>query len=97
MTDSTSHPIAAAPSVADPSHLRVSPATDVNFVFNTNDLLATRQTIRSWRGSNRPEDWIVAREDLHADHVDNDRALPGEIQDPWFPSFVSQFQYLPLF
>jgi hypothetical protein len=96
MTDSTSHPIAVAPtpSVTNAPHLRVTPAEDeVNFVFNSNDLLATRQTIRSWRGSNRPEDWIVAREDLHAAHVDSDRALPSEMQDPWFPSFVSRFYY----
>jgi hypothetical protein len=92
MTDSSSHPIAATPSVAHPPHLRHTSANDdVNFIFNTNDLLATRQTIRSWRGSSRPEDWIVAREDLHADHVDSDRALPNEMQDPWFPTFVRQF------
>jgi hypothetical protein len=59
------------------------------FVFNTNDLLSTRQTIRSWKGSYLPEHFILSREELHADQVDQDRALPEEMNEASFPSFVS--------
>ena len=56
-------------------------------VYNTNDILATRQTIRGWSNSSDPSSWILSREELHSDQVDLDRLLPGALED--FPSFVS--------
>jgi hypothetical protein len=64
------------------------------FVFNTNDILATRQVIGSWRGSSKPLEWILSCEELHAEHVDLDRMLPEEMDDSFYPSFVS---FSPLF
>ena len=61
------------------------------FVFNTDNLLATRQTERSWRGSRQAMEWVLSQEELHAYHVDLDRELPSEMEDPWYPSFVSMF------
>jgi hypothetical protein len=58
------------------------------FVFNTDNLLATRQMVRSWRGHRRPAEWILCREELHAEHVDLDRELPSEMDNPFYPSFV---------
>jgi hypothetical protein len=56
------------------------------FVYNTNDLLATRQTVRGWRNSSDPSSWILSREELHSDQVDLDRLLPEAMDD--YPSFV---------
>jgi hypothetical protein len=63
------------------------PSSD--FIYNTNDLLKTRQTTRTWEGSYFPESWIPSREELHSEQVDEDRALPAELCDDTFPSFVS--------
>lgn len=63
------------------------------FTFNTDNLLATRQTNRFWRGSRQPVEWILSREELHAQHVDLDRELPSEMDDPWYPSFVCLFSF----
>jgi hypothetical protein len=60
-----------------------------NFVYHTNNHLATRQTSRSWHGSHRPDNWIVSREELHADEVDCARELPVTLEEGDFPVFVS--------
>ena len=80
------------PSVMDTAHTSPPSAASLpHLVFNTNNLLATRQTTRSWMGNRGPEDWILAREELHAEQVDVDRELPGEMDHSWYPSFVSPF------
>lgn len=55
-------------------------------IYNTNDLLATRQTVRGWNNSSDPSSWILSREEWHSEQVDLDRLLPGALDD--YPSFV---------
>jgi hypothetical protein len=64
------------------------------FVFKTDNLLETRKTDRSWQGSRQAAEWILSREELHAQQVDLDRWVPKEIDHSDFPSFVSPFKYL---
>lgn len=59
------------------------------YIFNTTDDFATRQTKRSWAGSYHANDWVFAREELHADQVDRDRVLPILLWDAGYPVFVS--------
>lgn len=69
--------------------------SEPQFVFNTNDLLATRQTRRSWQGSYQPGSWVLSREELHANQVDQDRALPAAMDA--FPSYVSSYFNFTIF
>jgi hypothetical protein len=83
----TAGPSNTRPSVSSPE---LSPDLGpMPYVFHTNDELATRQTIRSWHGTLRAEDWIPSREDLHADEVDRSRILPLRLLDDDYPIFVS--------
>jgi len=59
------------------------------YISNTTDDFATRQTKRSWAGSYHADDWVFAREELHADQVDRDRILPILLWDAGYPVFVS--------
>lgn len=65
------------------------------YIFNTTDELATRQTKRSWAGSYCPHDWVFGREELHADQVDRDRALPNRLSDTGYPHYVGHIVFLP--
>jgi hypothetical protein len=78
---------------AHPSILAEDPH---QYIFNTTDDLATRQTERSWAGSYRADDWVFGREELHADQVDRDRALPILLWDAGYPLFVSLVFFLSL-
>ena len=68
---------------------RRRPSNPSDLVFNTNDLLSTRQTRRGWRGSYRPQDWVLSRDEFHSEQVDRDQALAAETDT--FPTFVSSF------
>ena len=72
--------------------------TSAQYIFNTTDRLSTRQTVRSWDGGYRPEDWVFQREDLHADQVDRDRILPVVLGDSGYPYYVGPdvYEFLPL-
>jgi hypothetical protein len=78
----------------DPSPPLSSPPTFGPFVFNTNDILSTRQEIGSWHGSSKSMEWLLSREELHAEQVDLDRGLPAEMQHPFYPSFVRLYHLL---
>jgi len=64
------------------------------YVFNTNDLLETRQTRegRTWLSDPDLFAWVFSREDFHSEQVDRDRLLlPGNMSDlsssyvsPWY-------------
>ena len=58
-----------------------------DYIFNTNDVLATRQTIRGWNNSADPTSWGRSWEEFHADQVELDRQLPAQLDD--LPSYVS--------
>jgi len=59
------------------------------YIFNTTDDFATRQTKRSWASSYHADDWVFAWEELHADQVDWDQILPILLWDAGYPVFVS--------
>jgi hypothetical protein len=59
-----------------------------DFVFNSNAPVNPRQTVRPWAGSLKPQDWIPSREELHADQVAFDRALPAEMLQSGYPLYV---------
>jgi len=67
------------------------------YIFNTTDDFATRQTKRSWAGSYHADDWVFAREELHADQVDRDRVLPILLWDAGYPAFVSLIFFFVFF
>jgi hypothetical protein len=65
--------------------------TRTDYIYNSNDLIATRQTVRSWKGSYRPDEWVISREELHADEVDRARALAIDLEEADYPKFVRLF------
>ena len=67
------------------------------YIFHTNDTLATRQTLRTWTGTHRAEDWVPSREDLHAEEVDRSRILPLQILERGYPHFVGFILTLLIF
>jgi hypothetical protein len=70
------------------------PVEPPDYVFNTNDLLETRQTVRgrNWLADDDLYAWVFSREDYHSEQVDRDRLLlPGNLSDlsssyvsPWY-------------
>ena len=91
---SRNRPASSSKPLVEPEREDETSSSLPKFVFHTDDFLATRQTTGSWRGSRNPDEWILSREDLHAEQVDRDRDLPEEMDNPWYPSYVSGFSFL---
>jgi hypothetical protein len=70
-----------------------SPTERLPFIYNTNNLLATRQITHSWHGSHRAKDWVLSREELHAEEVDHSRELAVTMDEPEFPVLVSDTSF----
>lgn len=84
-TTSSSFPSSSKSAIMD----TMDEDTDEKFVFNTNNILATRQETGSWRLREKDPEWILSREELHAEQVDLDRLLPAEMSRPFYPTYVS--------
>ena len=70
-----------------------------DYVFNTNDLLETRQTLsgRNWLSDADPHSWVFSREDFHSEQVDRDRLLlPADLSD-LSSSYVSPWYFILFF
>ena len=87
-------PASSSKPLVEPEREEETHSSLPKFVFHTDDFLATRQTTGSWRGSRNPHEWILSQEDLHAEQVDRDRDLPEEMDNAWYPSYVSRFLFL---
>jgi ABC-type uncharacterized transport system involved in gliding motility auxiliary subunit len=51
--------------------------TTPDSVFNPNDLLQTRRTVRNWLSNEDFAAWVISREVFQSEQLDRDRKLPA--------------------
>ena len=69
-----------------------APVRPPGYIYNTNDLLRTRQpAARNWL-SGDVHAWTFSREDFHSEQVDYDRSLPANLSDR-ASSYVSRLRF----